>query len=235
VPVDPFGGRADLEARRLRAVSQRIFADDALRLLRAARLEDELGLGIEPGTERLIRSNAQLVAEPAGERILAELLRLSVHGWRRLDALGLLAGLGGSSAHLGRLGPGASPQLLLVAALGEAVFRLPVSHELRRFARQVLAAERPVDASARSIHRFRRATEPWALEALAYLNALDLAAAVEDARRADPEEPLLRGDELGIPAGPEIGRLLERIAEERAAGTISTRADALELVRRERR
>jgi hypothetical protein len=33
--------------------------------------------------------------------------------------------------------------------------------------------------------------------------------------------------------GPEIGRLLERIAEERAAGTISTPDEALELVRRE--
>ena len=36
-----------------------------------------------------------------------------------------------------------------------------------------------------------------------------------------------------MPPGPEIGRLLELIAEERAAGTISTREEALELVRRE--
>ena len=50
--------------------------------------------------------------------------------------------------------------------------------------------------------------------------------------RASPAEPLLRGDELGLPAGPEIGEWLERIAEERAAGTISTREEALELIRR---
>jgi len=48
-------------------------------------------------------------------------------------------------------------------------------------------------------------------------------------------DALLRGDELGLPPGPEIGRLLERIAEERAAGTISTRAEALDLARREAR
>ena len=36
----------------------------------------------------------------------------------------------------------------------------------------------------------------------------------------------------GSPPGPEIGEWLERIAEERAAGTISTREEALELVRR---
>ena len=54
-----------------------------------------------------------------------------------------------------------------------------------------------------------------------------------EARSQDPAEPLLRGDELGLPPGPEIGRLLERVKEERAAGTISTREEALELVRRE--
>jgi hypothetical protein len=43
----------------------------------------------------------------------------------------------------------------------------------------------------------------------------------------------VRGDELGIPPGPEVGRLLELVDEERAAGTISTREEALELVRRE--
>ena len=36
----------------------------------------------------------------------------------------------------------------------------------------------------------------------------------------------------GYLAGPEIGEWLERIAEERAAGTISTREEALELIRR---
>lgn len=234
-PIDPFGGRADLDARRLRAVSDGIFADDALRLLRAARLEDELGLGIEGGTEQLIRRDAHLVAEPAGERILAELLRLSAAGWCRLTDLGLLAGLGGSGERLEHVEPDASPALRLVAGLGEGVFGLPISHELHRFARKLLAATCPEDDSPRAIHRFRRATEPWALEALAFLDARQRVPAVEEARRADPAEPLLRGDELGVPPGPEIGRLLDRIAEERAAGTIRTREEALELVRRERR
>jgi hypothetical protein len=54
---------------------------------------------------------------------------------------------------------------------------------------------------------------------------------VEAARRGDPAEPLVRGDELGIPPGPEIGRILAVIEEERAAGTISTREDALRLAR----
>ncbi len=96
-------------------------------------------------------------------------------------------------------------------------------------------AEPPADASPRAIHRFRRATEPWAPDALAFLGLPELRPAIEQARAADPAAPLLRGDELGLSPGPEIGRLLELIAEERAAGTITTREEALELVRREAR
>jgi hypothetical protein len=40
----------------------------------------------------------------------------------------------------------------------------------------------------------------------------------------------VRGDELIAP-GPEIGRILAAIEEERAAGTISTRDEALDLAR----
>jgi hypothetical protein len=42
----------------------------------------------------------------------------------------------------------------------------------------------------------------------------------------------VRGDELGLPPGPEIGRLLDAIDEERAAGTIATKEEALEFARR---
>jgi hypothetical protein len=199
------------------------------------RLEDELALRIEPRTEELVRRHAGLVARPAGERILAELERLSKAAWRRLAELGLLAGLGGSTERLDRIGDDPSARLLLVAVLREAAFDLPVSNETRRFARRLLAATAPKDATPREIHRFRRATEPWALEALAYLGAPGFVRPVEEARAAEPARPLLRGDELGVRAGSEIGRLLERIAEERAAGTIRTREEALELVRRERR
>jgi Poly A polymerase head domain len=231
--VDPHGGRGDLEKRVLRAVSPTIFADDPLRLLRAVRLEDELDFRLDEETESLVRANAELVTRPAGERTLGELERLSPAGFRRADALGLLAPLGGSIDRLDRADAEASPWLLLVLVFGENIERLPISNELRRFARTLLRARRPEDDSPRLIHRFRRATEPWALEALAFLGADDLAGVVRGARASDPAEPLLRGDELGISPGPEVGRLLELIEEERAAGTISSREEALELVKRE--
>jgi tRNA nucleotidyltransferase/poly(A) polymerase len=213
-------------------VRESVFEDDPLRLLRAVRLEDELDLRLDEPTEALVRANAALVTRPAGERILAELRRLSPGGYRRLDELGLLGALGGSITD--RLDRVDSSDFRLVAAFGDGVRRFPVSNELRRYAAALLRAERP-DPEPRSIHRFRRATEPWALDALAFLGAVELTDAVEEARRNEPAEPLLRGDELGLPAGPEIGRLLAEIAEEQAAGTIATKEEALEYARRNAR
>lgn len=232
-PIDPHEGRGDLEARVLRAVSPTIFEDDPLRLLRAVRLEDELGFRLDDETADRVRAQADLVTRPAGERILAELERLSPAGFRRAEELGVLRPLGGSTERLERAEGEPSSALLLVVVFGEQVERFPISNEFRRFARTLLAAERPTDDSPRMIHRFRRSTEPWALEALAFLEAGDFGAAVNRARAGDPAEPLVRGDELGIPPGPEVGRLLALVDEERAAGTISTREEALELVRRE--
>ncbi len=232
--VDPLGGRADLESRTLRAVSESVFEDDPLRLLRAVRLEDELGFALDGATEELVRRHASLVADPAGERIVGELERLSPAGFERADELGLLEPLGGSLERLGSVDIVDTPGYLLVVVLGENVERYPVSNEFKRLARTLLRAERPKDDSARASHRFRRATEPWALTALAYLGADDLYEAVRAARVAEPNEPLLRGDELGVEPGPEIGRLLDLVAEERAAGAISTREEALRLVERER-
>ena len=227
--VDPFDGHGDLAAGRIGAVRDTVFDDDPLRLLRAVRLEDELDFRIVPETEELIRRDAALVAQPAGERIVAELRRLSPRGFRRLDELGLLQPLGGRVDE--RLDRWDAPGYRLVSVFGEGLRRFPVSNELRRLASALLRAERP-GPDPRSIHRFRRATEPWALEALAFVGAPELREAVEEARRRQPAEPLLRGDELGLPPGPEIGRLLAEIEEERAAGTIETKEEALDHARR---
>ncbi len=170
-PVDPFGGRGDLALRLIRAVSERTFLDDPLRLLRAVRLEDELGFRLEPDTERLVRAQAALVSRPAGERILGELVRLSARGLRRAHELGLLAPLGGDGRYLDRAHLVDSPDFRLVCALGPNLGRLPISRRLARYARTLLQAERPADASPRAVHRFRRRTEPWALDALAFVGA----------------------------------------------------------------
>jgi hypothetical protein len=226
-PVDPFDGRGDAGRRVLRAVADGIFEADPLRLLRAVRLEDELGFRLDAKTEELVRAHAGLARRPAGERILAELQRLSLAGWLRLDELGLLAALGGDATRLREGDQVDTPEFRLVAS---RIDGLPVSNEQRRYAAALLRAGAP-DGDPRSIHRFRCATEPHALDALAFVHATEHADALRAAREREPAEPLVRGDELGLPPGPEIGRILDRVAEEHAAGTIDTREEALELVR----
>lgn len=95
-PLDPFGGLADLERGLLRTVSERSFAADPLRLLRAARFAAGLELEIDPATMALARAEASRAAEPAGERQLVELRKLvggpdPLRGMRLLDELGLTA------------------------------------------------------------------------------------------------------------------------------------------------
>ncbi|HEX7245023.1 MAG TPA: HD domain-containing protein [Solirubrobacterales bacterium] len=93
-PIDPFGGLADLDRRLLRAVGERSFAADPLRLLRAARLVAGLDLEVDPATAALARAEAHRAGEPAGERQLAELRQLlggpdPLRGMALLDELGL--------------------------------------------------------------------------------------------------------------------------------------------------
>jgi tRNA nucleotidyltransferase/poly(A) polymerase len=226
---DPHDGEADLRAGIVRGVSERVFVDDPLRLLRAVRFEDELDFRLDGWTETLLRESAALAVEPAGERVLAELARLSADGYRRLSEVGVLAPLGGSLD--ARLDACDDPSFRLVAVFGPNLRRLPISNELKRYAAALGRARKPEDPSPRSIHRFRRATEPWAIDALAYVGSMELVGLVEAARRSEPSEPLVRGDELGVEPGPIVGRILDAIDEERAAGTISTREEALALAR----
>jgi poly(A) polymerase len=93
-PIDPTGGTADCEQRRLRATSERSFGDDPIRLLRAARISASHGLAVDPNTLELARSEAGRAADPAGERQFAELRGLvtgpnPLRGMELLDELRL--------------------------------------------------------------------------------------------------------------------------------------------------
>jgi len=73
--VDPYGGRADVAARLIRAVGDPVkrLEEDALRIVRAVRLASTLALAIEPATRAAIETRAELVRHLSGERIAAEL------------------------------------------------------------------------------------------------------------------------------------------------------------------
>jgi tRNA nucleotidyltransferase/poly(A) polymerase len=95
---DPHQGLADVESRVLRAVSERSFADDPLRILRAARIAASLSLEIEERTVALARAEAERAGDPAGERQFAELRLIltgpdAVGGLRTLDRLAATSAL----------------------------------------------------------------------------------------------------------------------------------------------
>lgn len=71
---DPTGGRADLVARRLRAVDDRRFGDDPARALRVARFAAVLNFAVTP--ELLDLCAQQDLGAVPGERLLPELEKL---------------------------------------------------------------------------------------------------------------------------------------------------------------
>jgi len=99
--VDPFGGRADLEAGVLRAVGDPDlrFPEDYLRVLRGFRFAIRLELRVDPDTERALERHATGVVRLSGERVRDELLKTltecrsasAVLGmWRRYGVMALL-------------------------------------------------------------------------------------------------------------------------------------------------
>lgn len=98
--LDYVGGRADLEARLLRAIGDpmRRFEEDRLRLLRAVRFATVLGFEIEPETWRAVKASAHLLPAVSAERIRDEFVKILRHpcrqrGFDLLVESGLMAGI----------------------------------------------------------------------------------------------------------------------------------------------
>ena len=147
------------------------------------------------------------------------------------------------------------------AELARAVLgRLRTSQRLRDYVAALtlhhlrlgfLVHERPLDR--RSVWRYLRATSPYSAEVTIFTVAdrlatrgrnadeaiaahLSLAREMLDYAAADqPAEPLVRGDELarelGIQPGPRLGELIAQLEEDRFAGEIATRDDAVRRAR----
>lgn len=93
--IDFVGGRADLEARVLRAIGipKSRFAEDSLRLLRAVRFSTTLEFGIEPATLEAIKDCAGLLERISPERIRDEFSKI-ISSPRRRAGLELLVDTG---------------------------------------------------------------------------------------------------------------------------------------------
>ena len=73
--VDPFGGRADLERKLIRAIGNAAerFAEDGLRPLRACRFAAQLGFQVDGPTLGAIRPSLSTVRRVAVERLRGEI------------------------------------------------------------------------------------------------------------------------------------------------------------------
>jgi len=163
--VDPHGGHSDLEARVLRAVGEprERFAEDALRLVRAARFAGRLQLTIDPATERAIREGARTVEAVSAERVRDELMRILKLDATPSDAIGILERLGLLAVIL--------PELAALRGVpqAKAVPGDALDHSLRA-----------VDAAA--------ATDPPALRLAALLHDLGKATTMRDGHFIGHEE-----------------------------------------------
>jgi putative nucleotidyltransferase with HDIG domain len=112
-----------------------------------------------------------------------------------------------------------------------------------------LVHERPLDR--RTVWRYLRATQPFSADITVFTVAdrlstrgrnaeaaiaahlgvaRELLRAAREEDATGPPRPLVRGDELidaGVPAGPRLGAILAQLEEDRYAGAIVTRDDAL--------
>lgn len=232
------GAEEDLAAGRLRVLHDRSFHDDPTRLWRLARYAARLGFGIDPDTERLAREAVAggALATVAGPRIGNELaLALNepdppaaLAAARELGLLpsGMAPRRGLTARALELLPSDGHPGVLALAAASGAVD----PQRLRAWLDDLSVAARERDrliaaatgaeglaeklAAATRPSEIAAAARRLAPEHVALAGALGPAGAARDWLTTLRDVHLeISGDDLlaaGIPAGPELGRRLDR-------------------------
>lgn len=255
--VDPFGGLADLTARRLRVLHAASFRDDATRLWRAARFAARLDLRPDAEAARLIAEGARWLDAISARRLWREFALVAAEpragaAVRLLDRWGILAAArpalaltAESRAALARVRGALPPEVLLALLLAvrgtaeraAAVARLGAP---RGAARAVEDAARllalPVTPTVEAVEAVEAAAGSL-LAAHQAVRLLDparrpLLAAVARWERARPLLTTTEVIALGIPAGPRLGAALAGLRRARYLGTLRDAPAARALVRR---
>jgi tRNA nucleotidyltransferase (CCA-adding enzyme) len=92
--IDPFGGRADLEAGVLRHASAEHFGEDPLRVLRGVQFSARFGLDLDPETAQLCREIAPAFHELHKDGVWKQFRKLTVEGTHISKALQTLHAAG---------------------------------------------------------------------------------------------------------------------------------------------
>ena len=231
---DPFGGRSDLAAGRVRFVGEAAarIAEDALRVLRFFRFQARYGRG-EPDGEAVAAIAAAVgdLARLSGERVWGELRRIlaapePAGAFALMERLGVLGAVlpGARAEGLARLvaaeGPG-DEVLRLAALLGEGADAEAVAARLRLSGAErarlgaLLVAEGPGPGEGEAgLRRWLAEVEGDVLAGRAWLRGGDGPGwATLRARLAAAGRPVfaLEGRDvvaMGVAPWPEVGRLL---------------------------
>jgi poly(A) polymerase len=219
--VDPFGGQADLAARRLRVVGERALADDPLRVMRLARLACELTLDVDDDALHAARRHAPALAGVSPERVFAELKRIVVAD-RALDGVALLDALGVLEVVL--------PELTALRGVEQTVYhhRDAFGHTLEVLERAIEIERAPaaVVADAR-VPAFL--AEPLGDE-LTRAGGLRLAALLHDVGKARTQTPAAKGG-YGFPGHDALGAEMVRDVLTRLRASERLRAHVAGLTR----
>jgi tRNA nucleotidyltransferase (CCA-adding enzyme) len=259
--IDPFGGLADLEARRLRVLHPLSFVEDPTRLVRGARLAGRLGLRFDADTLAKVPAALarDVVRNVSGQRLRAE-LELTLAEARVAPALAQLVETGAMQALYGLTVDHAAVRRLDAQREEDARRGEAEAAEDHAPAYLVLLLASTADAEAeRAFARFhlpkRASVIRERVRALAAglvpaseerLAALDgparraLAALAPPLREAviafehAPDRPRVRGRDvvgLGLPPGPQVGDVLAQLERARAEGSVTSFDDEMALAR----
>lgn len=260
--LDPFDGQTDLERGEVRVLHEGSFVDDATRILRALRYAHRADFRLEGGTERLLKRDLDRLDAISGDRLRHELSRMlrepkPAGVLRAAQKLGVLAAIHPAlrvePAVLARLEEvEAQSELRVLAVLvaaasaeerGSVIGRLNMDGSWAGVVRDV--------GSVAAVVEQLGAPDVWQSVVFDLLKRLDASAvegyaiATDDALVRGRLElyltelrhmmTLLDGNDLialGVPEGPEVGRLLDEILKARLEGLLSSREDEESYVRR---
>lgn len=237
---DPFGGEHDLAAGVVRAVGApaRRFAEDSLRILRMLRFAARFGFSVDPATLDAAQAAAAGLGGLSAERVREEWFKSLdtagsitglVRAWREAGASAVWMPELSDTAEIVEPVRVRDPVVLTVAlarSAPEVLRRLKASNaEIARAEAMTRGPDAPAAVEPLAVRRWLAAVGEAADDLLRLADVRRggeppwAALVVESRARGEPTsrgQLAVTGDDLragGIPPGPELGRLLERLLE----------------------